>query len=95
MSRFPRSRHTTAEAIAALVEPGRVHRDLYLDPALFELEQQHFFANTWNYVGHASQVPLTGDYISLEVAGRPLMMVRQSDGSVRVLYNRCAHKGAQ
>ena len=34
-----------------------MHRDLYLSEELFALEQQHFFANTWNYVGHASQVP--------------------------------------
>ena len=80
-------------AIAALVEDERVHRDLYLSEALFALEQKHFFANTWNYVGHASQVPAAGDYVTLELAGRPLVMVRHDDGSVRVLYNRCAHKG--
>jgi nitrite reductase/ring-hydroxylating ferredoxin subunit len=79
--------------IAALVEDERVHRDLYLSEALFALEQKHFFANTWNYVGHASQVPATGDYVSLELAGRPLVLVRDGDGSLRVLYNRCAHKG--
>ena len=38
-------------------EPDRVHRDLYIDPELFALEQEHFFANTWNYVGHDSQLP--------------------------------------
>jgi phenylpropionate dioxygenase-like ring-hydroxylating dioxygenase large terminal subunit len=40
-------------------------------------------------------VPEAGDYVRLELAGRPLLMVRQPDGSVRVLYNRCAHKGTQ
>ena len=48
--------------IEALVEDDRVHRDLYLSEALFALEQEHFFANTWIYVGHASQVPNAGDY---------------------------------
>jgi phenylpropionate dioxygenase-like ring-hydroxylating dioxygenase large terminal subunit len=83
----------TRAAIAALVEDDRVHRDLYLSEALFALEQRHFFANTWNYVGHASQVPAAGDYRTVELAGRPLVMVRRDDGSVGVLYNRCAHKG--
>jgi phenylpropionate dioxygenase-like ring-hydroxylating dioxygenase large terminal subunit len=81
--------------IAALVQDDRVHRDLYLSPELFALEQQHFFANTWNYLGHASQVPAAGDYLAVEIAGRPLLMVRQGDGGIRVLYNRCAHKGTQ
>jgi len=81
--------------IAALVQDDRVHRDVYLSAELFALEQQHFFANTWNYLGHASQVPAAGDYLAVEIAGRPLLMVRQGDGSIRVLYNRCAHKGTQ
>lgn len=80
-------------AIEALVEHDRVHRDLYLSEELFALERERFFANTWSFVGHASQVPNPGDYVSLELAGRPLVMVRDEDGAVRVLYNRCAHKG--
>lgn len=79
----------------ALVQDDRVHRDLYLSPELFALEQQHFFANTWTYLGHTSQVPAAGDYLAVEIAGRPLLMVRQPDGAIRVLFNRCAHKGTQ
>ncbi len=85
----------TRNDILALVQDDRVHRDLYLSPVLFALEQRHFFANTWNYIGHASQVPTAGDYVAVEIAGRPLLMVRQGDGSIRVLNNRCAHKGTQ
>ena len=81
--------------IAALVEEDRVHRDVYTSEEIFALEQQHFFANTWVYLGHASQVPAPGDYIAVDIAGRPLLLVRQADGGLRVLYNRCAHKGSQ
>ncbi len=83
------------EAVRALVREDCVHRDLYLSEELFALEQQHFFANTWNYVGHDSQVPNAGDYVTVDIAGRPLILVRHSDGTVRVLMNRCAHKGAK
>ena len=83
------------EAIAALVEQDRVHRDLYLSDELFALEQERLFANTWLYAGHTSQVPNTGDYWALELAGKPVMLVRQPDGRVRVFYNRCAHKGSR
>ena len=82
-------------AIGALVQPDRVHRDLYIDEELFALEQEHFFANTWNYVGHDSQIPTPGDYLRNEIAGQPLIVVRHHDGSVRVLMNRCAHKGSR
>ena len=39
--------HGRPEAIRALVQDDRVHRDLYLSDELFALEQQHFFARTW------------------------------------------------
>src|SRR5437764_9487392 len=92
----PRSRYRgNPEAIRALVQNDRVHRDLYIDPEVFALEQEHFFANTWNYVGHDSQLPNPGDYIRSEIGGQPLIVVRHGDGSVRVLMNRCAHKGSR
>jgi phenylpropionate dioxygenase-like ring-hydroxylating dioxygenase large terminal subunit len=46
------------------VQDDRVHRDVYLSAELFALEQQHFFANTWLYYGHTSQVPNAGDYFA-------------------------------
>ena len=63
------SRYRSAADIAALVQDDRVHRDLYLSEDLYALEEQHFFANTWNYVGHASQVPKTGDYAAVICLG--------------------------
>ena len=82
-------------ALSRLVEADRVHRDVYTDPEVFQLEQERLWSRSWVYVGHASQVPAAGDYITLDIAAKPLIMVRQSDGSIRVLMNRCAHKGTK
>ncbi len=82
-------------AVRALVQGERVHRDLYLSAELFALEQEHFFANTWNYAGHESQIPHPGDWLTVDIAGRPLIVVRHDDGTVRALMNRCAHKGSR
>ena len=40
------------------VEEGvfRVHRDLFADPAIFELEMRHLFEATWNFVALESQL---------------------------------------
>jgi phenylpropionate dioxygenase-like ring-hydroxylating dioxygenase large terminal subunit len=83
------------KAVAALVREDEVHRDVYLDQEVFDLEMERLWSNTWIYVGHASQVPKPGDYFTTEVAAQPVIMVRHTDGSVRVLMNRCAHKGAK
>lgn len=79
----------------SLVEPDRVHRSVYTDPQLFELEMERIFERTWIYVGHVSQVPEPGDYYATYIGRQPVVMVRHSDGEIHVLHNRCAHKGAQ
>ncbi len=83
------------EAVRALVEDDRVHRDVYLDTELFALEQARLFTRAWVYVGHTSQLPRAGDFLSVQHAGHPLIAVRAGDGAINVLVNRCAHKGAQ
>ncbi len=83
------------EALRRLIEPDRVHRDVYTDPEVFELEMERLWARSWVYLGHASQVPNEGDYLTLEVARKPLIVVRLADKSIRVLMNRCAHKGTK
>jgi benzoate/toluate 1,2-dioxygenase alpha subunit len=81
--------------LRALVEDDRVHRDVYTDPAIFDLEMARLWSRTWLYVGHASQVPQPGDYVTTDLATQPVILVRHTDGTVRVLMNRCAHKGAK
>lgn len=81
------------DAIRALLRETEVHKDLFIDDELFDLEMERLYANTWVYVGHDSQVPNPGDYITTTVGNQPVVMVRHSDRSVRVLHNRCPHKG--
>ena len=81
--------------IAELVQPDRVHRKAYTDPDLFDLEMERIFEGSWIYIGHESQVKKPGDYYLARVGRQPLMMTRDHDGQVHVLYNRCPHRGAQ
>jgi benzoate/toluate 1,2-dioxygenase subunit alpha len=83
------------EAVRALVRETEVHRDVYIDEEVFRLEMEHLFANAWIYVGHDSQVPKAGDYITTSIGSQPVLMVRHGDGSIKVLHNRCAHKGVK
>ena len=85
----------TRDDIARLVEPDRVHKRIYTDPALFDLEMDKIFGHAWIYVGHDSQIPNAGDYFLTQIGRQPVIMVRHSDQTVHVLYNRCGHKGAQ
>ena len=83
------------EAIRALVRETEVHRDLYINEEVFQLEMEHLFAYTWVYVGHDSQVANAGDYFGTTIGTQPVLMVRHTDGAVHVLHNRCPHKGTR
>lgn len=78
-----------------LVQADRVHKSVYTDPEIFELEMDRVYGQAWLYVGHESQVPGTGDYLTTRLGREPVVMLRHSDGVVHVLYNRCPHKGAK
>ncbi len=83
------------DAIRALVRDNEVHKDLFVSQEIFELEMEYLFSNAWVYVGHDSQVPNPGDYFTTTVGDQPVVMVRHTDNTVRVLHNRCSHKGTQ
>jgi phenylpropionate dioxygenase-like ring-hydroxylating dioxygenase large terminal subunit len=85
------------EAIASLVDGGngRVHRRVYTDPDVFELELERIFGRAWLFVGHESQVPNPGDYFATELGRQPVVMTRHRDGAIRVFFNRCTHRGAK
>jgi phenylpropionate dioxygenase-like ring-hydroxylating dioxygenase large terminal subunit len=81
--------------LSGLVEADRVHRSVYTDQEIFDREIERIFENTWIYCGHESQVPKAGDFHAVTIGRQPLLMVRGQDGIIRVLYNRCPHRGVQ
>jgi phenylpropionate dioxygenase-like ring-hydroxylating dioxygenase large terminal subunit len=85
----------SAETLRRLVQPGRVHRSLYSDPAIFALEMERIFGHAWLYVGHESQVKNPGDFITTRLGPKPVVMTRDLDGKIHVIRNQCAHRGAQ
>ena len=70
--------------IDSLVRPERVHRRVYADPAIFELEMDRIFGRAWIYVGHESQVAKPGDFFRSRVGRQPVVMARHDDGRVYV-----------
>ena len=83
------------DEIAALVQPDRVHKRVYTDPAIFDLEMERIWGNAWIFIGHESQVKSPGDFFTTTLGKQPVIVTRHSDNQVYLLYNRCAHKGAQ
>jgi salicylate 5-hydroxylase large subunit len=75
---------------------SRVPFWIYSDPALYAREQERIFGGaSWCYVGLAAEVPAPGDFKRTFVGDRSVVLVRDRDGGLRVLRNRCAHRGVQ
>lgn len=68
---------------------------IYTDPAIFEEERVKIFARVWNFVCHESEIPTPGSFRTVSVAGYPLLVVRQTDGTIAAFYNVCRHRQAQ
>ena len=81
--------------IDALVRDDEVHRDCYVSNEVFDLEMERIFGQAWVYVGHDSQIPDAGDYWTTLIGRESVVMTRDKQGEVHVLYNRCPHKGAR
>ena len=76
-----------------LVRDDRIHASLYTDPAIFADEMERIFQCGWVFVGHASEIPGPGDFVTRTIGTQPAIMVRTTDGEITVLLNRCMHRG--
>lgn len=77
----------------ALIQPHRVHGSLYTDQQVFADEMDRIFLKGWVFVGHESEIPEPGDWVTRKLGLEPVILVRDRDGKVCVLANRCAHRG--
>src|SRR5262249_59563948 len=67
--------------VKGLVQADRVHRSVYTDPALFELELERLFGRAWLVLGHESQAPAPGDFFTTPLPRQPGILVRHRDGA--------------
>lgn len=66
----------------------------YTDTELATLEQSAVFARTWQLAGRLDQLRTAGDFVTTEIAGEPIIVVRSADGALRAFYNVCRHHAA-
>jgi benzoate/toluate 1,2-dioxygenase alpha subunit len=72
----------------------RLHRDLFRDPELFELEMKYIFERTWIFLGLESQVARANDFFTTHIGRTPVLVTRDAKGVIGAFVNACRHKGA-
>jgi len=66
----------------------------YRDSRILELESRTVFSRSWQAIGRSDQLAAPGQYITSELAGEPILVVRGTDGVLRGFYNVCRHHAA-
>lgn len=72
----------------------RVHRDVFRDPALFDLEIRHVFEGTWAFLGLESEIDQPNDFLTTRIGRQPVVVMRDAAGHLGAFINSCRHRGA-
>ncbi len=64
----------------------------FTDPRMTELDAQAVFAKSWQLVGHNAQLSDVGDHLVTDIAGLPIVVIRDIEGVLRAFHNVCRHR---
>lgn len=67
-------------------------KSVYTSPDFQAQEQRHIFAREWLCAGRAEALPNPGDYLTMVIAGEPVIVLRDQDGQIRAMSNVCRHR---
>jgi phenylpropionate dioxygenase-like ring-hydroxylating dioxygenase large terminal subunit/AcrR family transcriptional regulator len=87
------------KARATSTASGHLHETLpawvYRNSEFYELERECIFKRSWLMVGHVSQVPNPGDYMTLDAIGDRALVIRGKDRVLRAFHNVCRHRASR
>ena len=67
-------------------------KSVYTSPQFAAEEQAHIFAKEWLCAGRADALPDAGDYLTMEISGEPIIVLRDREGQLRAMSNVCRHR---
>ncbi|QEW20890.1 3-phenylpropionate/cinnamic acid dioxygenase subunit alpha [Marinibacterium anthonyi] len=65
---------------------------VYISEDFLDLELTSIFARDWVCVGRAGEIAKAGDYLTYDLAGQPVIVLRDNDGGIRAFSNVCLHR---
>ena len=77
-----------------LAEASTIPAPWYTDSRVQQLEARTVFSRAWMPACRVTQVAAAGEFVTLELAGEPLVIVRGTDDQVRGFFNVCRHHAA-
>nr|MDJ0640445.1 aromatic ring-hydroxylating dioxygenase subunit alpha [Paracoccaceae bacterium] len=64
----------------------------YTDAEWYDADLRSIISRTWQWVCHAEKARAPGSYVTVDIAGHPIAVVRDKEGALRAFYNVCKHR---
>jgi len=68
---------------------------VYSSQEWYDKEMETIFFKEWLQVTRLEEIPNSGDYVRVDIAGEPLIVLRDSDGTIRTLSASCRHRSSE
>jgi TetR/AcrR family transcriptional repressor of bet genes len=86
---FPSAGERTPRPAIAAAHFLRLPGWTYDDARIHAVERDTLFEGAWTLVGHESDIPRGGDFLTLDTGVERVLVVRDSSGAVHALRNSC------
>jgi choline monooxygenase len=78
--------------VRPLDEAVALDASFYADARWAATEEREVFGRTWQLVAHSGELQGSGDHVVADIAGKPILIVRDTDKTLRAFYNVCRHR---
>ncbi len=69
-----------------------LRKEAYVDPRWHNVDLESIIAKTWQWVCHVEKLREPGAFVTIDIAGQPIAIVRDREGVLRAFYNVCKHR---
>jgi phenylpropionate dioxygenase-like ring-hydroxylating dioxygenase large terminal subunit len=75
------------------IRPDFLPKDVYISPEVVGLEAKRLWPKVWQVACREEEIKGSGEFVTYDVAGQSIIVVRQPNGTIKALHNACQHRG--
>ena len=69
-----------------------INKVCYIDPQFLKIEQAQIFRKSWQFVCHEEKLNDVGSYVTVDIQGQSIVVIRADNGELKAFYNVCKHR---
>jgi phenylpropionate dioxygenase-like ring-hydroxylating dioxygenase large terminal subunit len=81
------------EPVEYLDDAVTVGVEAYISEDYARAERDKLWRKVWQQVGRVEEIPAVGNYLTYDIQGDSILVVRSAPDKIRAYYNVCSHRG--